>query len=204
MHNNSILMTKDNWDTASIAIGAFHDENAGDCWGIVAPMIAGTILAGSSLVIESEKKSGNGTSVFRVDENGCTLYDCDLNVLRGDTQIAINPHIGIAIGDDPVYSVEDGAYTIDEDNAKLWMDTEGNLHMKGVLDAASGNFKGNVTAESLKLVSPEGDVSLDVYISENSAVILRATQPTKQRKPLTQLRRRRMLRLIKRKRLTRG
>lgn len=171
MHNNSILMTKDNWDTASIAIGAFHDENAGDCWGIVAPMIAGTILAGSSLVIESEKKSGNGTSVFRVDENGCTLYDCDLNVLRGDTQIAINPHIGIAIGDDPVYSVEDGAYTIDEDNAKLWMDTEGNLHMKGVLDAASGNFKGNVTAESLKLVSPEGDVSLDVYISENSAVI---------------------------------
>ena len=171
MHNNSILMTKDNWNTASIAIGAFHDENAGDCWGIVAPMIAGTILAGSSLVIESEKKSGDGTSVFRVDENGCTLYDCDLNVLRGDTQIAINPHIGIAIGTDPVYSVEDGAYAIDEDNAKLWMDTEGNLHMKGVLDAASGNFRGNVTAESLTIVSPDGDVALDVYISGNSAVI---------------------------------
>ena len=172
MHNNSILMTKDNWNTASIAIGAFHDENAGDCWGIVAPMIAGTILAGSSLVIESEKKGGDGdTSVFRVDENGCTLYDCDMNILRGDTQIAINPHIGIAIGTDPVYSVEDGAYTIDEDKAKLWMDTDGNLHMKGVLDAASGNFRGNVTAESLTIVSPDGDVALDVYISGNSAVI---------------------------------
>lgn len=172
MHNNSILMTKDNWNTASIAIGAFHDENAGDCWGIVAPMIAGTILAGSSLVIESEKKGGDGnTSVFRVDENGCTLYDCDLNVLRGDTQIAINPHIGIAIGTDPVYSVEDGAYAIDEEKAKLWMDTDGNLHMKGVLDAASGNFRGNVTAESLTIVSPDGDVALDVYISGNSAVI---------------------------------
>lgn len=172
MHNNSILMTKDNWNTASIAIGAFHDENAGDCWGIVAPMIAGTILAGSSLVIESEKKGGDGdTSVFRVDENGCTLYDCDLNVLRGDTQIAINPHIGIAIGTDPVYSVEDGAYAIDEEKAKLWMDTDGNLHMKGVLDAGSGNFRGNVTAESLTIVSPDGEVALDVYISGNSAVI---------------------------------
>lgn len=172
MHNNSILMTKDNWDTASIAIGAFHDENAGDCWGIVAPMIAGTMIAGSGLVIESEKKGGDGdTSVFRVDENGCTLYDCDMNILRGDTQIAINPHIGIAIGTDPVYSVEDGAYTIDEDKAKLWMDTDGNLHMKGVLDAASGNFRGNVTAESLTIVSPDGDVALDVYISGNSAVI---------------------------------
>lgn len=172
MHNNSILMTKDNWNTASIAIGAFHDENAGDCWGIVAPMIAGTILAGSSLVIESEKKGGDGdTSVFRVDENGCTLYDCDLNVLRGDTQIAINPHIGIAIGTDPVYSIEDGAYAIDEEKAKLWMDMDGNLHMKGVLDAASGNFRGNVTAESLTIVSPDGEVALDVYISGNSAVI---------------------------------
>lgn len=172
MHNNSILMTKDNWNTASIAIGAFHDENAGDCWGIVAPMIAGTMIAGSGLVIESEKKGGDGdTSVFRVDENGCTLYDCDMNILRGDMQIAINPHIGVAIGTDPVYSVEDGAYTIDEDKAKLWMDTDGNLHMKGVLDAASGNFRGNVTAESLTIVSPDGDVALDVYISGNSAVI---------------------------------
>lgn len=171
MHNNSILMTKDNWNTASIAIGAFHDENAGDCWGIVAPMLAGTILAGTSLVIESSKKNSNGTSVFRVDENGCTLYDCDMNVLYKDTQIAINPHIGIAIGDNPVYSVESGAYTIDEDNAKLWMDTEGNLHMKGVLDAASGNFRGNVTAESLKIASPDGDIELNLYISENSAVI---------------------------------
>ena len=171
MHNNSILMTEDNWNTASIAIGAFHDENAGDCWGIVAPMIAGTILAGSSLVIESEKKSGDGTSVFRVDENGCTLYDCDLNVLHGNTQIAINPHIGIAIGDDPVYSVEEGAYAIDEDNAKLWMDTDGNLHLKGVLDAASGNFRGNVAAESLTIATPDGDVALDIYIAGNEAVI---------------------------------
>ena len=52
-----------------------------DCWGIVAPMIAGTMIAGSGLVIESEKKGGDGdTSVFRVDENGCTLYDCDMNI----------------------------------------------------------------------------------------------------------------------------
>ena len=59
MNNNSILMTSNNWKTAELAIGNFHDKNLGDCWGIVAPNIVGTLLAGSNLVIESTKKDGS-------------------------------------------------------------------------------------------------------------------------------------------------
>jgi len=42
MNNNSIMMTRDNWKTAQMAIGKFHDDTLGECWGIVAERIAMT------------------------------------------------------------------------------------------------------------------------------------------------------------------
>lgn len=52
MNNNSIVMTKDGWATAEMAIGKFHDENLGDCWGIVAPRIVPPPVARSLLLLE--------------------------------------------------------------------------------------------------------------------------------------------------------
>ena len=133
MNNNSILMTKNNWSTAEIAIGNFYDNNLGDCWGIIAPNIVGTLLAGNNLVIESEKKDG-GTSVFKVDADGCVLYNSSFDIVSKNnvTQIALDPQFGIVVGMYPVYKTEESTRsstakkTVDTDNARFWVDTNGN------------------------------------------------------------------------------
>lgn len=152
MNNNSILMTKNNWSTAEIAIGNFYDSNLGDCWGVVAPNIVGTLLAGNNLVIESEKKDG-GTSVFRVDADGCVLYNSSFDIVSENniTQISLDPQFGIVIGEYPVYSIdsksrESTKKIVDTDRARFWVDTDGNLFFQGTLRATTGEFDGKVTA----------------------------------------------------------
>lgn len=142
MNNNSILMTDDNWESAKLAIGSFHDTNKGDMWGIVAPNIVGTLLAGENLVIESEKKDG-GVSVFKVDAEGCVLHNADLSLTaqNSDAQILMNAILGIAIGK---YPLTKSNGSLDEDNAKFWVDTDGNVHFKGTLEGADGSFTGTV------------------------------------------------------------
>ena len=240
--NNSILMTDDAWASAKMAIGKFKDPNLGtDCWGIVAQMIMGTMIAGSSLIIESEKKDG-GTAVFRVDENGCRLYNasfsvsdvgreiymdpeigfvigknsviteeetdekkikrintqnarfwvdadgnCHLNntyfeLTKDNTQIVIDPNIGFVIGE--AGCVTDGV--LDDEKAKLWIDANGDMNIKGVLkgatgtfsgelsaatgtfsgalNAAKGSFEGEVIATSLKIKSGGEDQTIDEYV----------------------------------------
>lgn len=146
MNNNSILMTNDNWNTAEIAIGQFKDTNLGDCWGIVAPTIVGTLLAGNNLVIESAKKDGS-TSVFRVDGNGCVLYNSTLSVVNRakNTHILLDPDHGFMIGKYPLVS-SDGK--INEANRLFYADTNGNLTLKGTIYASAGEFTGKITAQS--------------------------------------------------------
>ena len=112
MINNNIVLTDDGWETAKVAIGHFHDANLGDAWGIAAPTVIGTLLAGESLVIESNKVTGNGrtgeTSLFRVDGNGASLYNADFELITplGQTSgganyygnIVLDPELGIGIG----------------------------------------------------------------------------------------------------------
>ena len=105
LNNNSILMTSNNWATAELAIGNFYDENLGDCWGIVAPNIVGTLLAGSNLVIESAKKDG-GVAVFKMDAEGCVLHNSDFSVTSDNT----NTHILI----DPIAWVYDWQVSTDQ------------------------------------------------------------------------------------------
>lgn len=117
--NNNIVLTDDGWNTAKVAIGHFHDENTGDGWGVVAPNIVGTLLAGENLVIESKKAgvpgSSGETSLFRVDGDGASLYNAKFELITplGETSdgvghygnIVLDPELGIGIGS---YS---GAYT---------------------------------------------------------------------------------------------
>lgn len=156
MNNNSIVMTSDNWATAEMAIGKFHDENLGDCWGIVAPRIVGTLLAGGTLVIESAKKDG-GTALFRVDGDGCRIYNSDISVCGDQTHIVLNPDIGFAIGAYPVYSVNEdtGVKTLIEENARFWADTAGNL-----------NLTGNITATSLTIKDGDTNKPVDEYVGD--------------------------------------
>ena len=162
MNNNSILMTSDNWSTAEIAIGNFYDNNLGDCWGIVAPNIVGTLLAGSNLVIESEKESG-GVAVFKVDADGCVLHNSDFSITSDatNTHILLDPEHGIIVG---TYPLIDDEGNIDEEKYKFWVDGEGNLFFKGTLKATTGEFTGKVTAQEGYIGGAEGWTIANTYI----------------------------------------
>lgn len=188
MNNNSILLTKDDWDSAEMAIGKFHDDNLGDCWGIVAPKVVGTLLAGSSLVLESEKKDGN-TSIFRVDSDGCRLHNSNFSVQSAAGQILLDPDIGIMAGTAPLVQevteeIQDGEVTIYEtsikpieENRKFWVDNAGNVHLKGTLygadgvftgtlEGADGTFNGTLTAQSMIIDSTTGaEFVVDQYVT---------------------------------------
>lgn len=146
LNNNSILMTSNNWATAELAIGNFYDENLGDCWGIVAPNIVGTLLAGSNLVIESAKKDG-GVAVFKMDAEGCVLHNSDFSVTSDNTNthILIDPLHGFMIGKYPLIKA-DG--TIDNSKKLFYADTYGNLTLVGTIYASAGEFTGKITATS--------------------------------------------------------
>lgn len=146
MNNNSILMTNNNWSTAEIAIGQFRDANLGDCWGIVAPNIVGTLLAGNNLVIESAKKDG-GVAVFKVDAEGCVLHNSTLSVTNDkiSSHILLDPDHGFMIGKYPLTTI-DGK--IDDSKKLFFADTKGNLTLKGTIYASDGEFTGKITALS--------------------------------------------------------
>lgn len=168
MNNNSVMLTSNGWKTAQMAIGKFYDENVGECWGIIAPHLVGTLLAGSNLIIESEKKDG-GTAVFKVDGDGCQLYNSKFVLNNGNTEILLNPDDGIAIGKAPLYvENEDGEMELstgDDGNAKLWIDEEGNIHIRGTLHGVDGTFDGMLNAETLQIINGDSVTTIGEYIS---------------------------------------
>ena len=110
-------------------------------YGICAPYIVGTMIAGNNLVIESEKKDG-GTSVFRVDGTGASLYNANFKVKNSTTEIVIDPVLGFGIGKATASQsiINNGAW--DTTKTTLWIDPSGNAHFKGNLEAATGTFSG--------------------------------------------------------------
>lgn len=140
--NNSIVFTDDNWQSAKMAIGYFNDPNVGDSWGIVAPSIVGTLLAGQSLIIESAKHDG-GVAVFRVDETGAMLHNARFDITNSVSHILLDPELGFGIGDYPIVDT-DGNWS--EEKCKFWVDTNGDVHLKGTLEGCDGTFSGNLSA----------------------------------------------------------
>ena len=174
MINNSIAFTMDDWEHVAMAIGKFHDENAGDVFGVIAPAVVGTLLAGSNLVIESAKKDGD-IAVFRVDADGARLYNSRFDLVNEYTagssgQISLIPNIGFLGGKttsttpllafdengNPTGLMTVGGNTItsaanisldDLPNANFYIDMEGNAYFKGKVIADSGKFTGTVIAQ---------------------------------------------------------
>ena len=136
MSNNSIMLTRDGWNTASIAIGEFRGPGGDELYGIVAENIVGRMIAGNHLVIESESVYG-GSSVFRVDGSGVYLNNGNISVTSaGGNQIVLNPDVGFVMGRN-LYA--GGA--INTGNANFWVDAGGNLTMKGTVYAEGGSIK---------------------------------------------------------------
>lgn len=165
MAHNAIMFTEDNWESATIGIGEFTDKNFGTLYGIVLPALVGTLLAGQNLIIESEKQDG-GIAVFKMDAEGASLHNASFN-LYGSTggRIDMGAILGLVGGDDPdnmffydqfnnptgVKTVNNKSVTKVEDldandtpNANFWLDMDGGLYIKGVIDAVGGIFRGSL------------------------------------------------------------
>lgn len=167
MINNSIVFTNDGWNSAKMAIGKFVDINLGEMWGVVAPALVGTLLAGENLVIESQKQDGS-VAVFKVDASGASLHNSTFD-LYGNTggRINLDPLFGLIGGKQSdlfeydtttgqpvgVKTKNGDAVTAlshlsnnDEPNAKFWIDMNGDSYYKGTVYATDGVFKGTVYA----------------------------------------------------------
>lgn len=163
--HNALMFTGDNWNSATIGIGEFVDKNLGSIFGVIAPAIVGTILAGSQLVIESEKQDG-GVAVFKVDAEGASLHNASFN-LYGSTggRIDFGALYGIVAGADrnTLFSYGsnnqptgvktksgDAVARISElnandtPNANFWIDMYGDIYIKGTIDAVAGMFRGSL------------------------------------------------------------
>ena len=165
MAHNAIMFTEDNWESATIGIGEFTDKNFGTLYGIVLPALVGTLLAGQNLIIESEKQDG-GVAVFKMDAEGASLHNASFN-LYGSTggRIDMGAILGLVGGNDPdnmfVYdkfnnptgvktannksvTKVDDLDANDTPNANFWLDMDGGLYIKGVIDAVGGIFRGSL------------------------------------------------------------
>lgn len=94
MIDNIIAFTDNNWSTSKMAIGKIFDPNfvtsdnpEGLKYGIAAPYIVGTLLAGENLVIDTE----NGA--FKVDSNGVKIDSLKLLITHGDTEDSLADYI---------------------------------------------------------------------------------------------------------------
>ena len=167
--HNALMFTNDNWNSATIGIGEFVDKNLGSIFGIIAPAIVGTILAGSSLVIESEKQDG-GVAVFKVDAEGASLHNASFNLYGSSGgRIDLGATYGIVAGSNKnnlfyydskgqptgVRTVNNRSITKisdlasgDSPNANFWLDMYGSAYFKGKILATSGEIGGFTIASS--------------------------------------------------------
>lgn len=82
--DNMIAFTDDKWNTAKMAIGKIYDDNiinsdgtkGGRIYGIAAPYLVGTILAGQNLIITTE----NGS--FNVDSSGVVIDSLNMRIIN--------------------------------------------------------------------------------------------------------------------------
>lgn len=121
---------------------------------IVADFITSGILnVGSSLVLRSRNKEGEYYP-FLVDSGGVQMHNSILTLKTSKNEIVLDPKNGIAIGLSGMHSMSNGKPSYDQngnpvlDNSKrkLWLDLNGNIHMAGNLEAASGTFSGDLSA----------------------------------------------------------
>lgn len=140
--NRGLYLTDDNWLTARAGIGNFmyYDPSDGEtkeAYGVIADTLIGNLILSEKVGIYNKNNS------ITLDENGiiltATAYDGDgrsiFTVRRKSVDEAGNP-----------------VYT-----NVIYMDTDGNAHFDGIINATSGKFTGDVIASSLIIEGTTAD-----------------------------------------------
>ena len=109
--------------------------------------LIGNCIAGDRIVIENKSPAGKNVQ-FRVDGTGVYLNNARFLTSCGNNQVAIDPAFGLAIGNNPLYSVNSttGELILNKANANLYTDINGDLVTKGKVYAKDGVFNGTVNA----------------------------------------------------------
>lgn len=130
--SNTLAFTKDNWQTASLALGEVSDG----IFGLVADTIVGRLLAGNQLMITNDNNN------FILDENGCVLANASFTLTTNNNKgrIILDPISGIRI------QGNDGLGFVD----KFYVDNLGNVNFTGQLNGATGSFSGDLTSATFK------------------------------------------------------
>ena len=146
MNNGIIGFTDDNWDTASLALGAIEAPDGSTVYGLVAEVVMGNLVASNQLTIANENNT------FIVDGSGATLTDATFTIeSENNAKIILSPDEGISI----YKKVPEG----DGWQKNFYIDTNGNIIFTGNLSGASGTFTGEITASSGKI----GAWTIDQY-----------------------------------------
>lgn len=142
--SETLAYTKDNWQTASLALGQIEYNNQ-KLFGLVCDALVGKIVAGNQLQISNSKNN------FILDENGAYLQNAKF-VLEGNdgkSKITLDPTIGIKI--------QGRANTSSIYSDRMYMDSVGNLIIKGSIEASSGNIGGWSIASDGLINNNNGD-----------------------------------------------
>lgn len=166
--NGMIAMSKDNWQTADLAIGVFQTPS-GYHSGINAEVVAGNLVVGNNLIIENV--GTNGVMQFKVDSSGAWLNNSTF-VLQKDNggKIIIDPAYGIVAGNGDLFDTNGTTVIpsfIDSSTGDIIFDNEdmptdsnffldinsGNAYFRGMINArgvleATGGQVGGFTLES--------------------------------------------------------
>ena len=143
--NGMIAMTDDNWKTAKLAIGKFYSkEHKMDLWGVNAELIAGTLLLGSSLYIQTQG------GFFTVDDNGVYVNALKFYINNGK-------NLGETLDgiDDNISSVSSDVSSVRRDFDSVTKKTSSGV----VLDATDLN--GVISATKAQMKGAGGNVLFD-------------------------------------------
>jgi len=121
MIHNGLYITNDNWQTIAtaigkIAIGQNPDGTIKYDYGVIGKTIIGQLLLGNRLALYGGSVNGDGNYSITLDNNGLVI---------------------INDGNSAGITIKDAS-----DNKQFYADSEGNLHISGIITASQGNVGG--------------------------------------------------------------
>lgn len=161
INNGMIAMLDKRSNTVKMAMGHFMTPSGEDYVGVMADIIAGTLLAGQNLVIECPNPNG-GVMQFKVDSSGVVVNNGRWYMKSDQGCIAMDPNYGFMAGTSELFDSTDegnilpvcvqsnGTLSLDDDgfpkNTNVWIGIDGQIYLRGTVYATDGVFNGVVQA----------------------------------------------------------
>lgn len=149
MTDQNIVFTDDNWQTAKMAIGKLSTKKYGDVFGVCAPYLVGTILAGENLAITN--RNGN----FLIDDegikvNGLNFFISSSNIVEPTDSVDSTADLPTSANEGDLCSVGKDTYKY---TSGVWK-----LYIKVVSEKTDLPSSGPEDSQTLYKVQKDGSV----------------------------------------------